>query len=579
MLFEAPTRPSASAAVVSAAATVEAAGAVSAASDATIAATATLVPIPGKGPTPPAALLPPPPSPEETSDLLSDLVVNPALLARFTPTPSHYPSHPDLPWHTSWIDSDAMIGGCSVPFQRKHWRALRDMNVGLVVNLTESPISPPRRKHTKKSSAAIRAADTNACSVVDDSEMLFGTALDGNAPLVRDDDDSAMDPSFCRKCKHLHEECDADVFADVAESGEMDVLLLPVPDGSVPRFEQLEIFLREADATIKSGKRVMVHCRCGIGRTGTFLAIYLIHKYQMDPLSAVTVLRRYRPQSLQVHIIDCLTKPFKLNPPDEFKRNTFQERFVERWWYSMVKSKTLRANVSSASGSLAVFESTSGLGVGFGTNDTSFAAVTKNSTYSCAYQQPVPSGSSFAKSAAFLKEIDAELDLEFWRFSRERYMFLREPRSEQHTSSSSDTQKSPSDQHPPSSTKGVSQCVIAGPAKMPETRATARTFCYYCRSVIAVGPEKIALHPEWDPAAAYAVWPRVQPLPCSADFTASGNTSGGNSGYPSLVGYHTDPDEPATTSTAAELAGDVEALRLEEVQREVVSPADTNHAV
>jgi len=41
----------------------------------------------------------------------------------------------------------------------------------------------------------------------------------------------------------------------------MNVLCLPIPDGSVPKFEQLQIFLEHAQKTIKQGRKVAVHCQ------------------------------------------------------------------------------------------------------------------------------------------------------------------------------------------------------------------------------------------------------------------------------------------------------------------------------
>ncbi|KAJ3393345.1 hypothetical protein HDU84_002140 [Entophlyctis sp. JEL0112] len=752
-----------------------------------------------------------------------------------------------------------MIGGCSAPSERKHWRALRDMNVGLVVNLTETPVSPPRRKHPKNSTAATTPAgiSTSGASVVsmtDDSEMLFGTAWDDIAPLAPvvdncnrddddDDDDGAMSTTFCMKCDHAYETYESDLFADVVGSCDMAVLFLPIPDGSVPRFEQLEIFLREADATIKSGKRVMVHCqagkcvciglcevcvaekfsdaffrfcnifhdthtrtRTGVGRTGTFLAVYLINKYQMDPLSAVTVLRRYRPQSLQFHSTDWQVDPFRLHPdPKAYNRNMVQERFVERWWYTMIKEKTRRASVSSVSGRLAAFESISihnnsasdysssvrkskrrpsiaidpskkgsdqdqlhdvkqkhsgrrrhpstpvfatfaeylvaaskqqqnrhiledhllqqqqqqssranlediegvlhvphgqskqssilssslnaiseyptpprtdfipasikrnreisditlpessysalgtspqptdslsnsftesfaklsssshpysrrqtgaaatslgssptGFGVGFGANGTSFTAVGSyqrkrhpkySSTHCGVSQHPVnlvPKGSSFAISAVLLKIIDAQLDAKLGVFAMQQCMSLPLPGSsrKQHRSPSSSSSSSSSSTPTPPPVLGSSnhesdtQCVIAGVAGIPETRAAALTLCYGCRGIVAVGPEKVALN---SGSAAFAVWPRVVPFPCRADILAATATAhsadsriafGEGNGYASLIGDRMDVDESApATAVAAELDGAVEALRLEEVQRKVVSLAVRNHAV
>ncbi|KAJ3408085.1 hypothetical protein CcCBS67573_g01134 [Chytriomyces confervae] len=253
----------------------------------------------------------------------------------------------NLPWHFSWIDSDSMIGGCSAPTERKHWKAFRDAGVGLVVNLTESPVSPPR-KHVR---------------TLGDGDLLFG------ASSVWDDLGTGSESAFtscpeytgsCTKCGHVDEVYDADLFRDVAvdaisgaSEAAMSVLFLPIPDGSVPRFEQIDIFLKESAAAISAGKKVIVHCQAGVGRTGTFLAIYLINKYKFDPVTAISVLRRYRPQSLQFHSTDWQVDPFRLHPePKAYNRNMVQERFVERWWHVTVREQR-RASVSRGIGSNA----------------------------------------------------------------------------------------------------------------------------------------------------------------------------------------------------------------------------------
>ena len=54
------------------------------------------------------------------------------------------------------------------------------------------------------------------------------------------------------------------------------VYYLPVPDECAPVVEEMEKALLWMDEAISRNEKVLVHCRFGIGRTGTLIMAYLI---------------------------------------------------------------------------------------------------------------------------------------------------------------------------------------------------------------------------------------------------------------------------------------------------------------
>lgn len=97
----------------------------------------------------------------------------------------------------------------------------------------------------------------------------------GHAPMSYDQLDTIRKAGIHAIVNLCGEYCD---LHEIEENEGFQVFYLPIPDECAPDVEAMEKALLWMDAAIDRKEKVLVHCRFGIGRTGTFLMAHLIQK-------------------------------------------------------------------------------------------------------------------------------------------------------------------------------------------------------------------------------------------------------------------------------------------------------------
>ncbi|MEN8189684.1 MAG: dual specificity protein phosphatase family protein [Thermodesulfobacteriota bacterium] len=65
---------------------------------------------------------------------------------------------------------------------------------------------------------------------------------------------------------------------EIEEKSGFEVYYLPIPDECAPDMEKMEAALEWLDEALYLKKKVLIHCRHGHGRTGTFVSAYLLRR-------------------------------------------------------------------------------------------------------------------------------------------------------------------------------------------------------------------------------------------------------------------------------------------------------------
>lgn len=86
--------------------------------------------------------------------------------------------------------------------------------------------------------------------------------------------------------------------AELAIQAGLQHFHLPVPDMQAPSLGEIRQFIEFVNQARRSGLATAVHCRAGLGRTGTMIACYLVHEGHSSE-EALNLLRVHRPGSVE----------------------------------------------------------------------------------------------------------------------------------------------------------------------------------------------------------------------------------------------------------------------------------------
>ena len=97
----------------------------------------------------------------------------------------------------------------------------------------------------------------------------------GSAPMSYDDLDTVKEQGIDAIVNLCGEFCD---LHQIEEQSGFEVHYLPIPDECAPDMALMEEALQWLDEALYLKKKVLIHCRHGLGRTGTFVSAYLLRR-------------------------------------------------------------------------------------------------------------------------------------------------------------------------------------------------------------------------------------------------------------------------------------------------------------
>ena len=97
----------------------------------------------------------------------------------------------------------------------------------------------------------------------------------GHAPMSYAELDEIREQGIDAIVNLCEEFCD---LHELEENSGFEVFYLPITDEIAPKMEKMEEGLAWIDEAMYLGKKVLVHCKHGVGRTGTFVTAYLLRR-------------------------------------------------------------------------------------------------------------------------------------------------------------------------------------------------------------------------------------------------------------------------------------------------------------
>lgn len=93
----------------------------------------------------------------------------------------------------------------------------------------------------------------------------------------------------------------------------MEVIPAPIRDFSIPSPQDLQAPVQKTLAAARKGKKVVIHCHAGWGRTGLFAACLAKEIFDMSGEEAVLWLRKFIPRAVETQEQYRFVRDFQFN--------------------------------------------------------------------------------------------------------------------------------------------------------------------------------------------------------------------------------------------------------------------------